>query len=335
MWSYATSSSQAPHGAPEVAPPPPPAPQPILVRRPTPAWVHVAASRPDLLPREAATPVTPLLKYPGGKAKLASNILAVLFPDGWDVATLVEPFAGPASVAHTAIATGFRGAVVLNDLSPIVACIHREVAAQWPSVRWALQQLPTTADAPSYFAHRDRFNALDARMPAAERAALYLWLNRTCFNGLHRFSRNGFNADYGKKSVVPGDLMIEAGYSAHARYQQVACLEVSEVDFAEVMRADRADSVIYCDPPYLNGFDNYTPAGFKVADHIRLAEAARDAADRGHRVGISGVDSPVAREVYAGADRVVPVGSATRAINRDGGGRAKKAAEVLYLYGVS
>ncbi len=312
----------------------PPEPKAPVAPEPEPeaSTTSEPAAPPALDPDDAAPTdgvIIPLLKYPGGKAKLAPAILSVLFPDGWDRTRLVEPFAGPASVSHTAIARGFRGTVELYDASPIIPTLHHEVAFNWPEVTREIHALPQSGVTKEvYVSVREAFNR---GAPGPVAAAQYLWLNRMCFNGLHRFSRAGFNADYGKKLDVPLDVILAAGRAARDRYAQVK-LTTTCVDFAAAfLSTDTRPAVIYCDSPYLGGYDNYTSAGFKVADHERLATFAQRAAQQGHRVALSGVDTPQAREVYAGAE-VRIVGSAARSINRDGAGRAAKV-EVLFLYG--
>lgn len=302
-------------------------PEPASEPAPEPAESDPAPAPAPAEPPDAAT-IVPLLKYPGGKAKLAPAILSVLFPDGWDRTRFVEPFAGPASVAHTAIARGFRGRVELYDASPIIPVLHREVAFHWPEVEREIHALPQSGVTKEvYLAVRDAFNR---GAPGPKLAAQYLWLNRMCYCGLHRFSRMGFNADYGKKLDVPLSVILEAGRAARDRYAQVT-LWTRQADFAAAFLPDTTPAVIYCDPPYPDGFDNYTPQGFKPEDHERLAECAQRAARQGHRVAISGGDTPTSRALYAGAE-VRVIGSAARSINRDGAGRAAKV-EVLYLYG--
>jgi len=132
-----------------------------------------------------------------------------------------------------------------------------------------------------------------------ERAVRFIYLNRTCFNGLYRVNRHGiFNVPMGSKTVIEFPDGYFEGVSAALRH---AVLRVS--DFEAIIDQAKTGDFLYVDPPYTvmhnnNNFIKYNANLFSWDDQIRLASAIKRAANRGALIMLSNADSRSVRMLY-------------------------------------
>ena len=198
--------------------------------------------------------VSPPLKWAGGKRWQVPHLLPI-----WERhrRRLVEPFCG-----GLAVALGLRPAVaLLNDANPHLIAFYN-----WLK-RGLTIRVPLENDPSVYYASRARFNELVARgqSPSEEGAALFYYLNRTGYNGLCRFNRQGaFNVPFGKyrKIGYRRDFAAFRDVFEHWTFTTAdfACLDLRDDDF------------VYADPPYDVPFTGYAKAGFTWHDQVRAAE---------------------------------------------------------------
>jgi DNA adenine methylase len=176
---------------------------------------------------------------------------------------LVEPFVGGLSVALGLVPER----ALLNDLSPELINFYRVLQ----SGLVIPPAFPMDRELDLYLRHRDRFNALLPRLDSApnrEAAALLYFLNRTCFNGLHRLSSSGkFNVAFGRHKTIN----YVRDFTAYA--QAFSPWTFTLGDFERVDLDD--EDFLYVDPPYDGGFDEYTSTGFDWDDQLRLFKWAR------------------------------------------------------------
>ena len=196
----------------------------------------------------------PPLKWAGGKRWLIPNLKPLWA--GHKQRRLVEPFCGGLAVT---LALMPRRAL-LNDINPHAINFYR----------WLKQGLRADVqmrnDRDVYYAHRQRFNQLIADGGAAskEAAELFYFLNRTGYNGLCRFNRQGqFNAPFGtyNKITYATNFSVYAGALARWKF--------TIGDFESVKL--HADDFVYADPPYDVEFTQYSKEGFGWEDQVRLA----------------------------------------------------------------
>ncbi len=217
------------------------------------------------------TPLDPLLKWPGGKRKIAPRISALL-PDP---STLHEPFTGSAAVfLHLR-----PPRAVLSDANAGLINFHRVVRDRPHDLIQAAQQLPLGTDWKAhYYAIREEYNTLPR--DSVHQAARLLWLNRTAFNGLYRENSNGgMNAPTGDYKEVR--LPEAAHILAVSEALQVA--EIHTCDFEEALSHVEDGDAVYLDPPYdplttSANFATYSKGGFTWSDQERLARCAADVA---------------------------------------------------------
>jgi DNA adenine methylase len=235
------------------------------------------------------------VKWVGGKTKLLPDLLSRL-PD--KLGRYYEPFAGGAALF-------FRLAparAVLADCNADLIGLYGALATDVAAVIKKLERHRGEHDESHYYAMRTRWNDRDVSWSAAERAAAFIYLNKTCFNGLWRVNRAGaFNVPIGRYTdppiCVPDTLRAAADVLARA---DLRCADYRTA----VEDAERGDFV-YFDPPYdpvttTSSFTSYTADAFSGEDQRALADCARELVARGCRVMLSNSDTPFIRSIYRG-----------------------------------
>lgn len=257
--------------------------------------------------------IRPFLKWAGNKYRLLDRILPQLPPGR----RLIEPFAGAAAVALNADYPALR----LVDSNADLIGLYRTLAEEGPAFIAHCQTLftPENNQADVYYGVRERFNT---SRDTAERAALFIYLNRHGYNGLCRYNRSGgYNVPFGryKRPYFPAAEM-------HAFWERSRHYDIELVtgDFEAEFDAAQYGDVIYADPPYVPlsrtaSFTSYGPLRFPLEAQIRLADAARRAANRGVPVLVSNHNTPFTQDHYHGAR--LETFDVARFISRDGGNR--------------
>jgi DNA adenine methylase len=133
-----------------------------------------------------------------------------------------------------------------------------------------------------------------------KRAAQFLYLNRTCWNGLYRVNLDGiFNVPIGTKSrvVFEGESFLE--YAIALKSAQIL-----NCDFADSIAEAQKGDFLFVDPPYtvqhnFNGFAKYNEEIFRWADQVRLRKALDEAASRGVKILLSNAHHDSILELFA------------------------------------
>jgi len=266
----------------------------------------------------------PLLKWAGGKARLAERIGQALGAPCQG--TYFEPFCGSAAVYLHLKSEGRVDKAVIADVNPKLVATHVAVRDQLDDVLQALDELPGEDWRERYYDVREAFNQGPHEGP--RHAARLLWLNRAGFNGLYRENRKG-------KYNVPVGRYARLAIPDEAHFRNVSALlqdaEIIATSFEDVLSRARPGDQIYCDPPYVPlsttaSFTAYAKAPFGPDEQKELARLARRAALRGATVVLSNHDLPVVRQelypVDLGFEHVARP-QVARAISRRGSGRGK------------
>lgn len=215
---------------------------------------------------------------------------------------------------------------MLGDRNHDLIATYRALAADRASVIRALKRHQQKHSAEHYYATRARWND-GRRTTAAARAAMFIYLNKTCYNGLWRVNRTGvFNVPIGRYSSPT--ICDADGLAAAAAALSQATLRSG--DYREILADARRGDFAYIDPPYDGTFTGYTAKPFGPAEQAELAYTVRRLAERGVQVMTSNADTPRVRALYAGM-RIDTV-MCGRSINRDGRGR-KGVPEVIVTAG--
>lgn len=252
----------------------------------------------------------PFLKWVGGKGRLLGQLLPLL-PPGVELMRHVEPFLGGGALFFAQRPKR----ALLADVNPALVDTYCAVRDEVEAVVDALVSLARHHGVDAYYRVRERFNA--ARAPRAERAAMFIYLNKTCFNGLYRVNRSGaFNVPagrYAKPRILDPGLLLAASHALRHAH-------IEHASFEETLRLAHPGDFVYFDPPYVPAsatanFTAYAADGFTGRDQERLRDVFRVLDRRGCKVMLSNSDVPLTRDLYREfrVDRVV----APRAINCD------------------
>lgn len=275
----------------------------------------------------------PILKWAGGKAKLAGQIADAFHePCG---GTYFEPFLGSGAVYLALKERGHIASAVLADANPKLVEVHLAVRDVVDDVLAEIEALPKEDWRERYYDIRELYNLGPCSGP--RHAARFIWLNRAGFNGLYRENRSGrFNVPVGRytRLSIPDEARIRAVSEA------LASAEVICADFESVIDRAREGDQVYCDPPYVPlsptaRFTGYCSLPFDLPEQKRLARIAQKAALRGARVVLSNHDLPVVRnELYPTARGFEHVARprVARAISRAARSR-QRVAEVIAAIG--
>jgi DNA adenine methylase len=297
-----------------------------LLRRAATALEASTAPRVAVVEDRAASP---FLKWVGGKGKLLSQLVPLL-PSGVERMRHVEPFAGGAAMFFAR--TPERA--VLCDFNRSLVDTYLAVRDELEAVIGELETLSMSHAAGSYYGVRERYNAVGKRQSRSERAAMFIYLNKTCFNGLHRVNRRGeFNVPEGryKNPRILDEPTLRAASRALAR------ADIRQASFEDMLGYVRPGDFVYLDPPYepvseTASFTAYAAGdGFSRGDQTRLRDVVVELDRRGAKVMLSNSDVPFIRELYA--QFRIDLVAAPRAINCDARGRGLVSEVVVRNYG--
>jgi DNA adenine methylase len=263
----------------------------------------------------------PFLKWAGSKYRILERVRGAL-PLGH---RLIEPFVGSGAVF---LNTEYES-YLLADSNPDVIDLYCRVKSDGVEfARYAKQLFSPENNTPeAYYLLREEFNSLST---SARRAALFIYLNRHCFNGLCRYnSKGGFNVPFGRYNSPSFPEAELVAFAAKAVRAEFLC-----ADFRSTMSSARLGDVVYCDPPYVPlsataNFSDYTADGFGVVEQQELASLATDLSMRGIPVVISNHDTEFTRTAYARA--AIEAFGVQRFISSDTANRGK-AAELIAVF---
>lgn len=200
-------------------------------------------------------PLKPPLKWAGGKRWLVPTLKQRWVPESHR--RLVEPFCG-----GLAVSLGLQPArALLNDINPHSVNLYR-----WLQ-RGLRTRIPMRNEKALYYRHRAEFNRLaNGRWRDSKKAAeLFYYLNRTGYNGLCRFNKQGlFNVPFGRHESIN----YQRDFTAYR--ETLSNWTLIQVDFESIPLCE--DDFVYADPPYDVEFRQYSADGFDWDDQVRLAQ---------------------------------------------------------------
>lgn len=219
----------------------------------------------------------PFLKWAGNKWSLGEKIHQFT-PSS--IHRYFEPFLGAGGVLLYLASQGVRTTVIVSDFNSDLIDAWYQVADGRPAFYTALEALSGENSEAKYAYQRRMYNARFGT--PEERAARFIYLNKSGFNGLWRMNKKGhFNVPFNRKDKVN----LEIANIRRVREEIIDMtgfrLFFSHGDFQATLDRAGAGDFVYLDPPYLETFSNYTGQGFDFEQHKRLAYAARAAAERG------------------------------------------------------
>lgn len=236
----------------------------------------------------------PFLRWVGGKYHLA-GVLAQFAPKDVLKRTYHEPFLGAANLFFALR----HPDAYLSDLNGHLIDCYQSIRDNPSEVAKAIRDHAENDSEDYYYAARDTYN----RSPkGVARAARFIYLNRTCFNGVFRVNTKGkYNVPYGYKESPRFPTADELTAVATA----LSGSTLRAQDYQTALGAAKKGHFVYLDPPYppLNGtsfFAHYTANRFGNEDQEKVAECVRELDGRGSLFLVSNADTPAIRKLYRG-----------------------------------
>jgi DNA adenine methylase len=277
----------------------------------------------------------PFLKWAGGKRQLLPQLRRFVPKE---FGSYHEPFVGSGAVFFDLWDRGkldSRGARLVDTNADLIGCykaVVRDVEAVIRHLR-RLAMAHAESGSEHYYRVRDElFNPTRRAREIVEEypadlAAVFIYLNRTGFNGLYRLNAGGaFNVPagrYANPQICDADNLRQVAHALGA-----PGILLVHGGFESVSTAARPHDFVYFDPPYAPlsmtaRFTNYTADGFSADDQRRLRDVACELAHRGCAVVVSNSTAPIIKQLYERDPQALRAGfrayrvPAKRAINSD------------------
>lgn len=212
--------------------------------------------------KEISTVAKPFLRWAGGKRWLLKYLSAI---NNIEIRTYYEPFLGGGSVFFSLQNVKHS---VLSDLNPDLVNAYQALKNDAALV---IKRLKTFENNENFYYKLREMSYKNIY----DEAARFIFLNKTCFNGIYRVNRSGkFNVPYGfrRKDM---DLIDESNLFAVGKRLQHASIKCQ--DFEKTLNRIKPGDFVFLDPPYTvahenNGFVQYNQKIFSLDDQFRLAE---------------------------------------------------------------
>ncbi len=263
----------------------------------------------------------PFVKWVGGKRQLLKQFrdLGLYPPEKFDAVknTYFEPFVGGGAVFFDLLPKNAALSDMNNELVVTYNVIKNDVEA-------LIQSLKKHQNDKDYFL---KIRAKDIKkLSDVEIASRFIYLNRTCFNGLYRVNKSGgFNVPFGDNK----NALICDQENLRKVSLELQKVQIKHQDYKEVLKRAKKGDFIYFDPPYYpvsktSSFTSYTAGVFLDKEQTELRDVFVELHKRGCFVMLSNSDTPFINKIYSGLKGVkINKVFAGRAINSKGSGRGK------------
>lgn len=241
----------------------------------------------------------PFVKWVGGKSQLLEEIDAHL-PEDFSTKkiTYVEPFVGGgAALWYLLQKYDNIEKAIINDINADLVTVYNTIKSNPNQLIDYLQKIQdeyiplAEEQRKEYFlTKRDKFNTKS--LDNIENSALFIFINRTCFNGLYRVNSKGlYNVPFGRYSnprICDADTIL-------ADSEILQRVEILNGDFAETFRYAGENSLFYLDPPYkplseTSSFNSYAKEAFNDSEQIRLGDFCKKLEETGTKFILSNSD---------------------------------------------
>ena len=240
--------------------------------------------------------VKPFLKWAGGKGQLLSEIEKYYPFENGEITKYAEPFVGGGAVLFDILSKYDLEAIYISDINAELINTYRTIRDDIEELIDMLMVMQSefvpicTDDRKAYYlAKRERFNDLKVNVNEninIEKAALMIFLNKTCFNGLFRVNKKGlFNVPMGayKNPMICDEENLRA-VSEKLQNVRIVCGDYREsADFID------KNTFVYFDPPYrpitnTASFTAYAENLFNDEEQIELARFVDDMHRKGAKI---------------------------------------------------
>ena len=281
----------------------------------------------------------PFVKWVGGKGQLIEEIEKMLPSDGEKVLTkYAEPMVGGGALLFNVLSRHQFDELYISDINPELINAYIAIKQNVEALIKRLNEmqmtfLPLDENGRKYYYYnvRDKFNTVKlSDSTSAEKAAYFIFLNKTCFNGLYRVNRKGlFNVpigSYKNPTICDADNLR----NIHEALQNVT---IVCGDYSQSQSFIDSETFVYLDPPYrpiseTSAFTSYNSDAFDDSEQIRLAKFIDEINAAGAKIVLSNSDPKNVNEEDNFFDNLyknykINRVEASRAINSKGDKRGK------------
>ena len=262
--------------------------------------------------------VAPFVKWAGGKRQLIPQIRERM-PEKYN--DYYEPFVGGGAVIFDLLPAN----ALINDINKALINTYRTICNESDAFLKEVNRLDNDMwedGKKYYYSIREHYNDKLMRSEYdVELAALFVFINKHCFNGLYRVNGKGlFNVPYNnsRRVSVDEDVII-----ATSEYLRGVTIIVG--DFELACKIAKKGDFVFIDSPYapLNptSFESYTKEGFDIESHKRLAKLYDELTARGCYCMLMNHNTELINELYGNKDYKIDVVSVKRMINSDASNR--------------
>lgn len=262
--------------------------------------------------------ITPFVKWAGGKRQLLSQIRERL-PETYN--NYYEPFVGGGAVIFDLLPAN----ALINDINKALINAYRQICDSPEEFLTAVNNLDAKMweDGKGYYYFlRQRYNdKLMREEYDVELAALLVFINKHCFNGLYRVNGQGlFNVPYNNSRRKSIDQEAIAAASKYLKG-----IRITDGDFEAALKEAKRGDFVFIDSPYapLNptSFESYTKEGFDIESHRRLAGVYDELTARGCLCMLTNHNTDLINQLYGNKGYKIDVVSVKRMINSDASNR--------------
>ena len=231
----------------------------------------------------------PFIRWAGGKSWLFFNY-PHLFPKSFD--RYIEPFLGGGAIFFALR----PDKATLSDLNKDLIDVYRVIKTSADSLEKLLRRHHRCHCKEYYYEMRNKKFIADAT-----KAARFIYLNRTCWNGLYRVNLNGeFNVPVGTKTNV---ILPTDNFKGVSKLLKKVSLQ--NHDFGKLISKAKENDFLFIDPPYTvkhnnNNFRRYNEKIFSWNDQVRLRNAVFKAKERYVKIMVCNANNIAIRELYKG-----------------------------------
>lgn len=265
--------------------------------------------------------IKPIVKWVGGKRQLLPEIKENM-PKSYS--TYYEPFLGGGAVFFDELPKK----AVVNDFNEELITTYKVIKNNKDALVEELYNHKAANNEDYFYSVRewDRLEGYENRSDV-EVAGRFIYLNKTCYNGLYRVNQSGeFNTPFGRYKNP--NIVNEVRIGALHNYLNNNDITFKNEDFEDAVKYIRKGAFVYFDPPYQpissnSNYTGYTAGGFDEDDQIRLKKLCDKLNQRGVKFLLSNSNVPFIQNLYDEEDYEIKVVGANRAINSKGNKRGK------------
>lgn len=258
------------------------------------------------------------MKWAGGKRQLI-NVLLNNVPKRFG--TYIEPFVGGGALLFALM----PGKAIISDVNPELIIAYKTIKGYASELIKDLSK-HKNKEKNFYDIRSQKFCRTDVG-----KTSRFIYLNKTCFNGLYRENSKGeFNVPFGRYKNP--NIVDKKNLLAVSAYLNSADIQILNKDFKKTALMAQQGDFVYLDPPYhpfskTASFTKYSKGDFTDSDQEELADVYRKLAQRGCYVMLSNSNTDMIKELYK--NYTISEISATRVINCKAEKRSKGSFEII------